>query len=63
MTKDQIRSARKHVYRCSFCDKSHDQVERLIAGPRGVYICNECIDLCNKIIREEEASRQPGPQE
>lgn len=35
--------------RCSFCGKDQDQVERLISGP-GVYICNECIDLCNAII-------------
>ena len=35
--------------RCSFCGKDQDQVERLISGP-GVYICNECVDLCNAII-------------
>ncbi|HEX6776862.1 MAG TPA: ClpX C4-type zinc finger protein, partial [Ktedonobacterales bacterium] len=33
------------TYRCSFCGKSQDQVQRLIAGPGGVYICDECIDL------------------
>jgi ATP-dependent Clp protease ATP-binding subunit ClpX len=38
--------------KCSFCGKYQDQVNRLIAGP-GVYICNECIDLCNEIIAEE----------
>jgi ATP-dependent Clp protease ATP-binding subunit ClpX len=37
---------------CSFCGKSSEQVTKLIAGP-GVYICNECIDLCNDIIAEE----------
>ena len=44
----------KHEYRCSFCEKPQDRVKRLIAGPRGVYICNECIDLCQQIIHEEE---------
>jgi ATP-dependent Clp protease ATP-binding subunit ClpX len=37
--------------RCSFCGKSQDEVKRLIAGPT-VYICDECIDLCNDIILE-----------
>ncbi|MEQ7222029.1 ATP-dependent Clp protease ATP-binding subunit ClpX [Vagococcus fluvialis] len=38
--------------RCSFCGKSQDEVKKLVAGP-GVYICNECIDLCKEIIDEE----------
>ena len=38
--------------RCSFCGKPQDQVRRLIAGPN-VYICNECIELCQEIIEEE----------
>jgi ATP-dependent Clp protease ATP-binding subunit ClpX len=41
-------------YRCSFCGKSQEQVHRLIAGPGGVYICDECIDLCQEIIAEEQ---------
>ena len=44
------------TYRCSFCSKSQDQVQRLIAGPGGVYICDECIDLCREIIEEEQAT-------
>ncbi|HEX4204470.1 MAG TPA: ATP-dependent Clp protease ATP-binding subunit ClpX [Ktedonobacteraceae bacterium] len=44
------------TYRCSFCGKSQDQVQRLIAGPAGVYICDECIDLCREIIDEEQAT-------
>jgi len=43
-------------YRCSFCGKSQEQVHRLIAGPGGVYICDECIDLCREIIEEEQAN-------
>jgi ATP-dependent Clp protease ATP-binding subunit ClpX len=38
--------------KCSFCGKSQNQVKKLIAGP-GVYVCNECVDLCNEIIDEE----------
>ena len=37
---------------CSFCGKNQNEVRKLIAGP-SVYICNECIDLCNDIIKEE----------
>ena len=40
------------VFKCNFCTKSQKQVKRLIAGD-GVYICDECIGLCNKIIEEE----------
>jgi ATP-dependent Clp protease ATP-binding subunit ClpX len=47
------------TYRCSFCGKSQDQVQRLIAGPGGVYICDECIDLCREIIEEEQATAKP----
>ncbi len=43
-------------YRCSFCGKSQEQVHRLIAGPGGVYICDECIDLCQEIIAEEQST-------
>ncbi len=42
-------------YRCSFCGKTQEQVRRLIAGPGGVYICDECIELCREIIEEEAA--------
>jgi len=45
-------------YRCSFCGKVQDQVARLIAGPGGVYICNECIDLCSEILVEERETKQ-----
>ena len=37
---------------CSFCGKNQNEVKKLIAGP-SVYICNECVDLCNDIIKEE----------
>ncbi len=57
------------LLKCSFCGKSQKQVKKLIAGP-GVYICDECIDLCNEIIEEELAQgtevrldELPTPQE
>lgn len=51
--------------KCSFCGKSQDQVKKLIAGP-GVYICDECVDLCNEILDEELFDGGPhagGPSE
>ena len=39
--------------RCSFCGKSQQQVRKLIAGPNGAYICDECVDICSEIIDEE----------
>ena len=42
----------KGQLKCSFCGKEQEQVKKLIAGP-GVYICDECIELCNEIIEEE----------
>jgi ATP-dependent Clp protease ATP-binding subunit ClpX len=42
----------KNQLKCSFCGKTQDQVKKLVAGP-GVYICDECIELCNEIIEEE----------
>ena len=47
----------RHTYKCSFCGKSQEAVHRLIAGPGGVYICNECVSLCTEIIGEEQAMR------
>jgi ATP-dependent Clp protease ATP-binding subunit ClpX len=46
--------------KCSFCGKSQDQVKKLIAGP-GVYICDECVDLCNEILDEELFDGTPQP--
>ena len=56
--------------RCSFCGKTQNQVRKLIAGPNGVYICDECVDVCSEIIdeeleKDEEAGREPeeAPEE
>ena len=51
----------KVPYRCSFCGKSQEQVRKLIAG-QGVYICDECINLCQEII-EEEMLETPRPKQ
>ena len=48
--------------RCSFCNKTQDQVRKLIAGPSGVYICDECVDICADII-EEEYEEEPEVEE
>jgi ClpX C4-type zinc finger len=47
-------AARLEALRCSFCHKDRDAVAKLVAGP-GVYICNECVDLCQLIIADEPA--------
>ena len=50
--------------RCSFCGKTQDQVRKLIAGPNGAYICDECVDVCAEIIDEElENDEFDGNQE
>ena len=43
----------KNDLRCSFCGKTQDEVRKLIAGPEGVFICNECVDICVGIVEEE----------
>jgi ATP-dependent Clp protease ATP-binding subunit ClpX len=45
--------------RCSFCRRAHDEVNRLIAGPEGVFICDECVDLCREILEEEAVAYKP----
>ncbi|MEC7585058.1 MAG: ATP-dependent Clp protease ATP-binding subunit ClpX [Planctomycetota bacterium] len=50
----------KNVERCTFCEKSRHHVQSLISGPPGVYICNECIEICNTILKEEDRKQQPG---
>ena len=45
--------ANKDKICCSFCGKTSDQVRRLVSGPNGVYICDECIELCSEILEEE----------
>ncbi len=60
MTTSSSTKGPKVPYRCSFCGKSQEQVRKLIAG-QGVYICDECINLCQEII-EEELLETPRPK-
>src|SRR5580693_601771 len=74
MNNDQRGSGgRDKVFHCSFCGKSQHEVRKLIAGP-SVYVCDECVSLCNDIINEEareektpssatEMARLPSPTE
>jgi ATP-dependent Clp protease ATP-binding subunit ClpX len=54
------KKSNESVLRCSFCGKGQDEVKKLIAGPM-VYICNECVSLCDEIIEEELSSREEAP--
>jgi ATP-dependent Clp protease ATP-binding subunit ClpX len=56
MTRGTGRTGRS-LERCTFCEKSRHHVASLIAGPPGVYICNECVEICNSILSEE---KRPG---
>ncbi|SHJ57147.1 ATP-dependent Clp protease ATP-binding subunit ClpX [Parasporobacterium paucivorans] len=51
------------LLRCSFCGKSQDQVRKLIAGPDGAYICDECVDICAEIIEDEFEDYEPAEYE
>ena len=53
-------SSEKTLY-CSFCGKSQHEVKKLIAGP-SVFICDECIELCNEIIRDELPAEDARPR-
>ncbi|MBR5804735.1 MAG: ATP-dependent Clp protease ATP-binding subunit ClpX [Clostridia bacterium] len=50
---------KRNPIRCSFCGKSQDEVNRIIAGP-GVYICNECVELCHEIIEDDKVQSAPA---
>jgi hypothetical protein len=53
------RKERRRQTRCSFCGKGQDQVRKLISGP-GVFICDQCVELCNEVIRDEDQPSAPG---
>jgi ATP-dependent Clp protease ATP-binding subunit ClpX len=55
---------RSYTERCTFCGKSRHMVDSLVAGPPDIYICNECVDLCNTILLEETRKAAParGPE-
>ena len=60
MTSD---SGSRSNYQCSFCYKGQEQVQRLIAGPEGVFICDECVITCQRIMTEEMEQGQVPPEE
>ena len=51
---DQMAGKMTSKVRCSFCGKTENQVRKLISGPAGIYICDECIEICSEIIAEED---------
>lgn len=57
------RDARRPSFKCSFCGKPQETVRRLIAGPGGVYICSECVALCNEIISKQEREEREAGEE
>jgi hypothetical protein len=50
--KDAREASKRRSWRCSFCGKGKDKVRRLVAGP-GVFICDQCVQLCNDVLRSE----------
>ncbi len=60
-TKENPQPASQEDLHCSFCSKRQAQVAKLIAGPK-VYICDECVSLCDDILAEEHAKAEPQPE-
>jgi len=60
MANDSVTGDNEKLLYCSFCGKSQNEVRKLIAGP-SVFICDECVDLCNDIIREEVQEARGRP--
>lgn len=58
MEKDNIEK-KEGIMKCSFCGKSDSEVEQMVSGPNGIFICNDCIDICNEIL-EEQISKEGG---
>ena len=52
MTRSRNSGGSRGAYVCSFCGRGQDEVQRLIAGPGTVFICDECVELCSAIIAE-----------
>lgn len=56
----RTRNSGRDPYACSFCGRGQDEVQRLIAGPGNVFICDECVALCSAIIAEESDQKAPN---
>lgn len=61
--KDKTNTQKDNHLRCSFCGKSASEVKRLISGPNGSYICNECVEICAEMIDEQLYDEQAGIDE
>ena len=59
MPEEKATQTHKRVYRCSFCGKAQTEVKTLVAGP-GVFICDECVQLCQSIIAKKAPQEVPG---
>ncbi|MFN5928678.1 MAG: ClpX C4-type zinc finger protein, partial [Roseiflexaceae bacterium] len=53
-------NSNRGVYNCSFCGRSQDEVQRLIAGPPPIFICDECVAICHQVIAEARQRVQPA---
>jgi ClpX C4-type zinc finger len=64
-TQTERSSGRANILYCSFCFKSQHQVKMLISGPASIFICDECVELCNECIagRFPDKSKFPSPEE
>ena len=61
MTRSGGSKGRSNLERCAFCDASKHEVDKLIAGRPGIFICNRCVDICHSILREEEEQTEVAP--
>ena len=59
MSKDDILDF-DGIIHCSFCGKGENEVSRMLAGPPGIYICNECVMICESILAEDEVGFKPS---
>ena len=62
MTRTRNTTTGRGTYVCSFCGRGQDEVQRLIAGPGTVFICDECVALCGAIIAEEAEQQITAPR-
>jgi ATP-dependent Clp protease ATP-binding subunit ClpX len=62
ISSDEQMAMDDNILRCSFCNKEQDQVELLIGGPGHLYICSECVDLCNEVIEGARAGSPKPPR-
>ena len=57
-----MRRLLRRLLHCSFCGKSEKDIQKLVAGPGGIHICNECVDVCRLIMEGESVARDFAPE-